>query len=138
MPAAPRPRLTVLKTYKLFIGGKFPRPESGRVLTASAPSDHSHLAHYARGSKKDLRDAVTAPGTDGIRRVDTSKSILVGAFLVSSYWITEHYSETALGLYLGAWVINGGAVLLQKVLIKPQQDTQSSTTTVTTQSKVTP
>ena len=93
--------------------------------------------HY-RKDHFDVRDAITSPGTDGIRRVDTSKSILVGAFLVSSYWITENYSETALGLYLGAWVINGGAVLLQKVLIKPQQDTQSSTTTVTTQSKVTP
>ncbi len=60
MPAAPKPRLNVLKTYKLFIGGKFPRPESGRVLTAAAPSDGAHLAHYGRGSKKDLRDAVVA------------------------------------------------------------------------------
>jgi hypothetical protein len=60
MPAAPRPRLNVLKTYKLFIGGKFPRPESGRVLTATAPADGTHLAHYGHGSKKDLRDAVTA------------------------------------------------------------------------------
>ncbi len=60
MPAAPRPRLNVLKTYKLFIGGKFPRPESGRTLTASAPGDGSHLAHYGWGSRKDLRDAVTA------------------------------------------------------------------------------
>jgi acyl-CoA reductase-like NAD-dependent aldehyde dehydrogenase len=60
MPAAPRPRLNVLKTYKLFIGGKFPRPESGRVLTAAAPVDGAHLAHYGHGSKKDLRDAVTA------------------------------------------------------------------------------
>ena len=60
MPAAPRPRLNILKTYKLFIGGKFPRPESGRVLTATAPADGAHLAHYGRASKKDLRDAVTA------------------------------------------------------------------------------
>jgi acyl-CoA reductase-like NAD-dependent aldehyde dehydrogenase len=60
MPAAPKPRLNVLKTYKLFIGGKFPRPESGRVLTATSPADGAHLAHYARGSKKDLRDAVAA------------------------------------------------------------------------------
>ena len=72
---------------------------------------------HTRHDHFDVRDAITSPGTDGIRRVDTSKSILVGAFLVSSYWITEHYSETALGLYLGAWVINGGAVLLQKVLL---------------------
>jgi acyl-CoA reductase-like NAD-dependent aldehyde dehydrogenase len=70
MPAAPRPRLNILKTYKLFIGGKFPRPESGRVLTATAPADGAHLAHYGRASKKDLRDAVVAarsalPGWSG-------------------------------------------------------------------------
>lgn len=61
MPAAPRSRLNVLKTYKLFIGGKFPRPESGRVLTAvGGGKDAEHLAHYPHGSKKDLRDAVAA------------------------------------------------------------------------------
>ena len=60
MPAPPTTRLNVLKTYKLFIGGKFPRPESGRVLTATAPADGAHLAHYGRGSKKDLRDAVVS------------------------------------------------------------------------------
>lgn len=70
MPAAPRPRLNVLKTYKLFIGGKFPRPESGRVLTATASEDGAHLAHYGHASKKDLRDAVVAaraalPGWSG-------------------------------------------------------------------------
>ncbi len=70
MPAASRPRLNVLKTYKLFIGGKFPRPESGRVLTALTPKSGEHLAHYAHASKKDLRDAVTAarkalPGWQG-------------------------------------------------------------------------
>ena len=60
MPAAPKPRLNVLKTYKLFIGGKFPRPESGRVLNATSTADGTHLAHYGRGSKKDLRDTVVA------------------------------------------------------------------------------
>ncbi len=53
-------RLTVPKTLKLFIGGKFPRTESGRTLTAKAPATGAHLAHYCRASKKDLRDAVTA------------------------------------------------------------------------------
>ena len=60
MPDAPRPRLPILKTYKLFIGGAFPRPEGGRVLTASSPADHAHLAHYGQASKKDLRDAVSS------------------------------------------------------------------------------
>lgn len=62
----------------------------------------------------DLRDAITAPGTDGVRRVDTSKSILVGSFLVSSYWVSDNYSDAAMSIYLGAWVINGGAVLAFK------------------------
>jgi len=57
MPAAPR--LSVPKTLKLFIGGKFPRTESGRVLPATSPRG-THLAHYCRASRKDLRDAVTA------------------------------------------------------------------------------
>jgi hypothetical protein len=67
----------------------------------------------------DLRDAITAPQPDGARRVETSKFILVGTFLVSSYLIADNYSDTALGVYLGAWVINGGAVLLFKVFNKP-------------------
>jgi len=62
----------------------------------------------------DLRDALTSPGTDGVRRVDTSKTLLVGVFLVSSYLVSDNYSDTALGVYLGAWVINGGAVLAYK------------------------
>ncbi len=46
----------VQKTYKLFVGGQFPRSESGRVYQpASRPS-----CNVARGSRKDLRDAVIA------------------------------------------------------------------------------
>jgi acyl-CoA reductase-like NAD-dependent aldehyde dehydrogenase len=52
-------RLDVKKTYKLFIGGKFPRSESGRVYPVN---DHKgeFLANVAQGSRKDLRDAVVA------------------------------------------------------------------------------
>jgi acyl-CoA reductase-like NAD-dependent aldehyde dehydrogenase len=46
-------RLPVKKTYKLFIGGKFPRSESGRTYEAQGQN-------VARGSRKDLRDAVVA------------------------------------------------------------------------------
>jgi len=56
----PHRRLSVLKTYKLFIGGKFPRTESGRTMTAIDAADGSHLAHYSHASRKDLRDAVVA------------------------------------------------------------------------------
>lgn len=50
-------RLAVKKTYKLYIGGKFPRSESGRSYPARG-GDGEVLARVARGSRKDLRDAV--------------------------------------------------------------------------------
>ncbi len=52
-------RLTVPKTYKLFVGGKFPRSESGRTYeVVSAKGDF--LANAALASRKDARDAVSA------------------------------------------------------------------------------
>ncbi|MCA1185223.1 MULTISPECIES: aldehyde dehydrogenase family protein [unclassified Saccharopolyspora] len=62
-------RVAVAKTCKLYVGGKFPRSESGRVYpvrdAAGAP-----LANVAHASRKDLRDAVAAargafPGWSG-------------------------------------------------------------------------
>lgn len=52
-------RLKILKTYKLFIGGKFPRTESGRYSVATTP-EGEHVANYCKASRKDLRDAVRA------------------------------------------------------------------------------
>jgi acyl-CoA reductase-like NAD-dependent aldehyde dehydrogenase len=52
-------RLDVRKTYKLYIGGEFPRSESGRSYLVSA-ADGTPLANAVRASKKDLRDAVRA------------------------------------------------------------------------------
>jgi acyl-CoA reductase-like NAD-dependent aldehyde dehydrogenase len=52
-------RLAVRKTYKLFIGGAFPRSESGRSYPVHAAGG-SLLAHAARASRKDARDAVSA------------------------------------------------------------------------------
>ena len=52
-------RLDVKKTYKLHIGGKFPRSESGRYLPAKSASG-KHLDNFAHASRKDFRDAVTA------------------------------------------------------------------------------
>lgn len=52
-------RLDVTKTYKLFIGGGFPRSESGRALPIRGPKG-AVLAHVSRASRKDLRDAVSA------------------------------------------------------------------------------
>lgn len=52
-------RLGVEKTYKLFIGGKFVRSESGRVA-AAAGNNGEPGANYSRASRKDFRDAATA------------------------------------------------------------------------------
>ena len=45
------------KTYKLYVGGQFPRSESGRTYLVRA-ADGAPLANAVRSSKKDLRDAV--------------------------------------------------------------------------------
>lgn len=50
-------RLPVRKTYKLFVGGEFPRSESGRSY-AVLDSAGDVVARAAQGSRKDLRDAV--------------------------------------------------------------------------------
>ncbi|MFC0601255.1 aldehyde dehydrogenase family protein [Streptomyces palmae] len=52
-------RLSVLKTYKLFVGGKFPRSESGRVYEVT-DSQGKWLANAPLASRKDARDAVVA------------------------------------------------------------------------------
>jgi acyl-CoA reductase-like NAD-dependent aldehyde dehydrogenase len=51
--------LEIKKTYKLFVGGKFPRSESGRYLPAKSAKGE-HLDNYSHASRKDFRDAVTA------------------------------------------------------------------------------
>jgi acyl-CoA reductase-like NAD-dependent aldehyde dehydrogenase len=67
--AAEEPRLRVRKTYKLAIGGAFPRSESGRSYAVEDASG-ALLAHAAQASRKDVRDAVVAarkafPGWSG-------------------------------------------------------------------------
>ncbi|TFD88325.1 aldehyde dehydrogenase family protein [Cryobacterium serini] len=52
-------RLAIPKTYKLYIGGKFPRSESGRVYEVLSHTG-DFLANAAKGSRKDARDAVVA------------------------------------------------------------------------------
>lgn len=69
------PRVDVRKTYKLFVGGAFPRSESGRSYPvyaapgasggntpdgAGSPERGRFLANAAMGSRKDVRDAVVA------------------------------------------------------------------------------
>jgi acyl-CoA reductase-like NAD-dependent aldehyde dehydrogenase len=52
-------RIPIIKTYKLAIGGKFPRTESGRTIEVH-DSAQNLVAHVCRGSRKDLRNAVEA------------------------------------------------------------------------------
>src|SRR6202171_3260783 len=53
------PRLSVKKTYKLYINGEFPRTESGRFYPVKSKGGEL-LANACRGSRKDLRNAVQA------------------------------------------------------------------------------
>jgi len=55
----PSERLAVRKTYKLFVGGKFPRSESGRSYEVTDVRGR-FLANAAQASRKDARDAVSA------------------------------------------------------------------------------
>ena len=52
-------RIDVKKTYKLFIGGAFPRSESGRTYEVK-DSKGNFIANPSLASRKDLRDAVVA------------------------------------------------------------------------------
>ena len=53
-------RIDVMKTYKLFVGGKFPRSESGRVYEVTDRKTGDWLANVPQGTRKDTRDAVAA------------------------------------------------------------------------------
>ncbi len=52
-------RLEVLKTYKIYVGGQFPRTESGRYYLATNKKNEK-LANVCQCSRKDFRDAVGA------------------------------------------------------------------------------
>ncbi len=63
-------RLTVPKTYKLYIGGKFPRTESGRSIPILDRNGDT-AAHICHASRKDFKEAVevaakAAPSWSGI------------------------------------------------------------------------
>ncbi len=55
----PEKRLEILKTYKLYIGGQFPRTESGRYYVATNGKGEK-LANVCLGSRKDFRDSIAA------------------------------------------------------------------------------
>ncbi|MEM9943864.1 MAG: aldehyde dehydrogenase family protein [Planctomycetota bacterium] len=57
-PESTKPRIEVQKTYKMFVGGKFPRTESGRFY--SPEIDGKAIGNICLASRKDLRNAVVA------------------------------------------------------------------------------
>ena len=59
------PRVDVAKTWKLFIGGRFVRSESGQSFPVTHRK-HGTTVNLCRASRKDLRDAVEA--ADGARK----------------------------------------------------------------------
>ena len=69
-------RVEVRKTYKLFIGGKFPRSESGRSVALGA-APHCNVP---RASRKDLRDAVVA-ARSGLAAWSSASAYLRGQIL---------------------------------------------------------
>lgn len=91
-------RLMVKKTYKLFIGGKFPRSESGQTALVADKSGKP-LAAYCKASKKDFRDAV-AQGVEGFVRWKGCTAYLRGQIL-----------------YRAAEMLEGGAEQLAQALV---------------------
>jgi acyl-CoA reductase-like NAD-dependent aldehyde dehydrogenase len=59
LPTKDTPRLEVRKTYKLYVGGAFPRSESGRSYVVT-DAKGKFLANASQASRKDARDAVVA------------------------------------------------------------------------------
>jgi len=56
----PTARLPITKTYKVFIGGKFVRSESGRYYALKHPGSDQTLANVCQCTRKDFRDSVVA------------------------------------------------------------------------------
>lgn len=72
-------RAKILKTYKIYINGKFPRTESGRTYEI-LPLDGAGPSHACRCSKKDFREAVIA-ARSAFESWSTAGAILRGQIL---------------------------------------------------------
>lgn len=106
-------RIEVLKTYKIYIGGSFPRTESGRYLKLKNASGEV-LANYCHASRKDFRNAVTAaekalPGWSGksafnrsqilyriAEMLETRKALFVDEMVSMGYTAAQAKTEITL------------------------------------------
>jgi acyl-CoA reductase-like NAD-dependent aldehyde dehydrogenase len=84
-------RISVRKTYKLYIGGKFVRSESGRVLTARS-ANGDDLDNYSHASRKDFRDAVAA-ARRAFEAWSATSAYLRGQILYRAAEMLEHRRE---------------------------------------------
>lgn len=87
-------RLTVNKTYKLYIGGGFPRSESGHIERVMDKAGRP-IACYCKASRKDLRDAVSAAG-GGLAKWSKSTPYLRGQILYRAAEMLEGGSAQVL------------------------------------------
>ncbi|MFO7278788.1 MAG: aldehyde dehydrogenase family protein [Thermoanaerobacterales bacterium] len=117
-------RLSVRKTYKLFVGGAFPRSESGRSYEVRS-ADGRFLANAALASRKDARDAVVAarkafPGWSGATAYNRGQvlyrvaEVLEGrraqfvAELVDAEGLTPREAERVVDAAVDRWVWYAG------------------------------
>ena len=69
----------------------------------------------------DIRDVICSY-SNGRRAISTSKTLLAGTWLASSYYIMVHDDATAFTAYLAAWVLNGGITAWQKTKTKEKSE----------------
>jgi hypothetical protein len=70
----------------------------------------------------DLKDIICKWDSEHKKQiVATDKSLLTGAFLVSSYYVVHNISDTAYAAYLSAWVLNGGIAVWHRSLQKKEE-----------------
>lgn len=117
-------RVDVRKTYKLYVGGKFPRSESGRTYEVTS-SRGAFLANAAQGSRKDARDAVRAarsaqPGWAGATAYNRGQVLYRVAELLegrraqfvadvrAGEGLTEARAEAAVSAAIDRWVWYAG------------------------------
>ena len=111
-------REPILKTWKLFIGGAFPRTESGRTVIVRDAKDRV-VAHCCRGSRKDLRAAV-----------ESARSALPG------WWNRDAYNRGQI-LYRMAEMAEGRAAeLVDAIRVVPDARTGRSSTAAQARAEV--
>ncbi|WP_034271215.1 aldehyde dehydrogenase family protein [Haloechinothrix halophila] len=117
-------RLTVPKTHKLFIGGRFPRSESGRSFIVT-DSKRRFLANAALASRKDARDAVVAarkafPGWSGATAYNRGQVLYRVAELlegrrrqfvdevIAAEGLTSKHAQEVVGASIDRWISYAG------------------------------